>query len=678
MKNNHPEILAPAGSTETLVAALRTGADAVYVGGKNFSARNNAANFTLDELKYAEELCHLYGAKLYLAVNTIISDDELDAFCDYIKKTAETGVDAYIVQDWGCVELIRKCVPDAVIHASTQMSVHTSYGAAFLKELGFSRVVPARELDKNTLKKICDTGIETEVFVHGALCMSVSGQCYMSAIMGSRSANRGLCGQACRLPFSAVGKKDFSALSLKDMSLIKNIAELEEIGTCSLKIEGRMKRPEYVAASVSTMCDVYNGLEPDMKMLRGIFSRSGFTNGYFTDKRQDMFGIREKNDVIAAQSLIPKIHDFYRRERKIYKISFHAVVKSEQPLKITAYCGDFIAETLSDIPEIAKNHPVNIDFLKKQLLKLGDTVYEAGEVTAEIEENLAVSAGKINELRRKLIEKINNRIIFGNRPKYQITDFVPQNQPPVKKDSFRLPLRIFCSTIEQFEAVSETAEYLIIPLSMAENKIVSEADKSRIILSAPRFIANEEQTLAELKKLRKNGFNNLLCHTPDAIAIGRILGYNLHGGFGLNIFNSISINKMAALGLNDIIFSFEAKQKQINTVYSNIPVGAVLYGKLPLMLTRNCPIKNEVGCGKCTGAIIDRTNRRFPVKCSGEYVEILNHDVLYELDRTDKFTSLSFGVVLLEDETAIQSMNILKGIKPDCSITHGLYQRGIK
>ena len=208
MNYNTPEILAPAGSMETLIAAIRTGADAVYVGGKNFSARSNAANFTIDELAEAADICRLHDAKLFLAVNTVISDEEAEEFCEYIKKTAEIGINAYIVQDFGCAELIRRCVPDAVLHASTQMTVHTVYGAELLKELGYSRIVPARELDKNTLKKICGTGIETEIFVHGALCMSVSGQCYMSAVIGSRSANRGCCGQACRLPFSSCGNME--------------------------------------------------------------------------------------------------------------------------------------------------------------------------------------------------------------------------------------------------------------------------------------------------------------------------------------------------------------------------------------------------------------------------------------------------------------------------------------
>ena len=361
------EILAPAGSMETLRAALRAGAQAVYIGGKRFSARSSAVNFSPDEIAEAAELCHRYGAKLDLAVNTVISDSEAAEFCEYIKTAARNGVDAFIVQDWGCAELIRRCVPDAVLHGSTQMSVHTAAGAAMLRKLGFARVVPARELDRETISRICATGIETEIFVHGALCMSVSGQCYMSAMMGSRSANRGCCGQACRLPFSAVGNKDRSALSLKDLSLLPCARELADMGVDSFKIEGRMKRPEYVASAVHELKAALEGGAPDMKLLRGVFSRSGFTDGYYKGKRQDMFGVREKDDVISAHELIPKIHELYRFERKAYTIDIHAVIKDGQPVSLTAVCGDLSACTEGDIPEKAHSRPTDMAALEKQL-----------------------------------------------------------------------------------------------------------------------------------------------------------------------------------------------------------------------------------------------------------------------------------------------------------------------
>ena len=421
-----PEILAPAGSPEALSAALRAGADAVYVGGKQFSARNSASNFSEEELAEALQFCHSYGAKLYLAVNTIISDKEAPGFGEYIRQTSLLGVDGYIVQDWGAAKIIRSIVPDAVLHASTQMSVHTAAAARLLRILDFTRVVPARELDKKVLEKICKEDIEVEVFVHGALCMSVSGQCYMSAMIGSRSANRGCCGQACRLPFSATGNKNNSALSLKDLSLIERTDELSRIGVDSLKIEGRMKRPEYVASSVHELKEALSGKTPDMPLLRGIFSRSGFTDGYFSGKRTSMFGVREKDDVTAARTLIPQIHELYRSPRQVHSIEMHARIKAGEPIVITAVYGNISAEVTGEIPAEAMNRPTDIVAIEKQLSKLGDTVFTLKTLSADIDDGLFVPAGKLNELRRQLADKLTDAVININTPHYNTTGSFPQ------------------------------------------------------------------------------------------------------------------------------------------------------------------------------------------------------------------------------------------------------------
>lgn len=674
MKNT--EILAPAGSMETLCTALRSGANAVYIGGKRFSARNNAENFDNSELITAVRECHRYGAKIYLAVNTIISDEETQDFCEYIKFSAQTGIDAYIIQDWGCAELIRKCVPDAVLHASTQMSVHTATGAEFLKNLGWERVVPAREIDRNVIEKIQQTGIETEIFVHGALCMSVSGQCYMSAIMGSRSANRGCCGQACRLPFSSTGNKNFSALSLKDLSLIPRAKELS--GIDSLKIEGRMKRPEYVASAVHELKKALDGQVPDMDFLKGIFSRSGFTDGYFTGKRENMFGVREKEDVVSAQTLLPKVHEFYRHEPKIFNVDFHAVIKNNTPVEITAICNNISVKATGSIPETATNRPTDIEILKKQLSKLGDTVFSMGKVTADIEENLIVPAGKINELRRELCQKLTENIILKNTPQKNITDYKPVFCKS-DKHSEKIKIRTFCRTIEQVRTAINISEYVILSPSMSVSEtILNEVSKykEKIIISPPRFIADEEKTILKLSEIKdKYGFSHLLCHTPDCIAIGKKTGFRLHGSFTLNIFNSFSAEYMKTLGLEDFIFSPEAKLQQINNICIDLPFGALIYGQIPLMLTRNCPIKNESGCKNCSKHIIDRTNRKFPVICTPDYTEILNPDCLYI--PANSFSNISFGVVILNKENSQQTIDAIQGKKPTGSITKGLYYRGI-
>lgn len=666
---------------ETLRVALRCGADAVYAGGKYFSARNSAVNFTDEELSEAVRLCHMYSAKIYIAVNTIISDSEIGKFCAYIRFLHENGIDGCIVQDWGAAVLIRNIVPDAVIHASTQMSVHTAAGAQLLGSLGYSRIVPARECNKNTLAKICALGTETEIFVHGALCMSVSGQCYMSAAIGSRSANRGCCGQACRLPYSSCGDKNYCALSLKDLSLIPRVRELSEIGADSLKIEGRMKRPEYVASAVHELKKSLDGINPDMHTLRGIFSRSGFTDGYFTGKRSDMFGQREKEDVVSARELIPKIHELYRSERQVYEIDIHCVMKCGQPVRIDAQCGDVFVSVCGDIPDKAQKLPTDCEMLLKQISKLGDTVFCVGNFSADIDSGLFMSAGKLNELRREMSQRLAENIITKNTPVYHITDYSPVLPEKSYIKHERLPLRTFCRNINQAKAAAEFSEYIITDenISLSEpvlNEIEYLSDK--IILSPPRFIHDEEKTAKQLEYIKnKFGIKRLFCHTPDCIAIGKKLGFELYGSYTLNIFNSYSAEYMKNIGLKDCVFSFEAKKSQYLQLSTGLCVGMPVYGKIPLMLTVNCPIKNEIGCKKCTGFITDRIRRKLPVFCHAGYTEILNPDVLY-IDSEDIPENVSFGIVMLSDESPEQTRDILSGIKPGGNITRGLYRKGLQ
>ena len=672
-----PEILAPSGSLESLTAALRTGADAVYIGGKKFSARNNAANFDDSELAEAVRLCHIHNAKLYLAVNTVISDDEAHEFCRFIKKAAEYGVDGFIVQDTGAVDIIRSAVPDAVLHGSTQLSVHTAAGARLLKDMGFSRVVPARELSADTLEKICKQDIEVEVFVHGALCMSVSGQCYMSAVIGSRSANRGCCGQACRLPFSADGNKNSAALSLKDLSLLENVDKLREIGVDSLKIEGRMKRPEYIAAAVSELKKSLDGTAPDMKMLRGIFSRSGFTDGYFSGNRQNMFGVREKDDVIAAKEIIPTLHELYRSERKVHAVDFHGIIKNEQPVKITAVCGNLSAEVTGDIPDIAQKSPTTTESLEKQLSKLGDTVFALGNITADIDDGFFVPAGKLNELRRAVVEKLTNKLIEYNKPRYTITDYTPEKPQNIPPHGDNYPVRTFCRTAEQAVAAADYSQYVVVPENIITQQLAEAISKEKFIISPPRFIVDEEKLILRLAELKNMGLSHILCHTLDTAAIGKSLGFTLHGSFTMNLFNSYSAEHLHRLGFEDCIISPEMTLNQLENMRTNLPLGAIIYGRLPLMLTRNCPIQNEKGCKNCTGCLVDRTARKLPVACSKEYVEILNSDILYMGDRMDKLKNTAFYAVLLHDEDKAETIAAVSRKKPDFNITRGLYYRGV-
>lgn len=680
--NKKMEILAPAGSMESLVAALRSGANAVYIGGKSFSARSSASNFENEEIAEAAKLCHLYGAKLYLAVNTVITDNEAASFCKFIADTAKIGIDAYIVQDTGCALLIKKVVPDAALHASTQMTVHTLNGAEFLKRLGFTRVVPARELSMAELSKIAESGLEIEAFVHGALCMSVSGQCYMSALIGSRSANRGGCAQACRLPFSACGNKDYCALSLKDLSLLSHTDELEKAGVCSLKIEGRMKRPEYVASAVQAVNDALNGKTPDMNMLRSIFSRDGFTDGYFTAKMQNMFGTRQKSDITSGKDILPVIRQTYNKERKIYGLSYKAIIKENCRAYLSASADGVVAEIYGDIPQTAINRPIDNAYLEKQLSKLGDTVFEFEKLEADIDNGLMLPASSLNEMRRNAVEKLQTLIIEKNTPVYSVTDFIPKLNSSYRKNNNKLSLYVSCTTLKQAEIADEYSDMLILPLDICFE--CDNIDRRKIIAEPPRFISDEAMIISELEKLKESDISHLLCVNYAYIETGKNLGFTLHGGFGLNICNSYSIEAAEKIGLSDITLSFELTLSQINRLDFKLPSGSIIYGRLPLMLLRNCPVRNEIGCKKCTSQLTDRTGHIFPVRCHNkEYVEILNSDILYMSDKYNELSKLDFGVILLDDENDAEIRQLLGDLSsqsyhiPDKK-TRGLFYRGIE
>jgi len=671
------EILSPAGSPESLEAALRCGATAVYIGGEKFSARNNAHNFTIEQIQSAVRDCHLYNAKLYIAVNTVITDSEASDFCEFIKETAKLGVDAYIIQDLGAASLIKKCVPDAILHGSTQMSVHSRKGAELLKDLGFKRVVASRELNDKQIREISSAGIEVEAFVHGALCASVSGQCYISALIGSRSANRGNCAGTCRLPFTAresCEKSGYCGLSLKDLSLLNHVKRLAECGVCSLKIEGRMKRPEYVASAVTALKQAVTGESPDLETLRSIFSRDGFTDGWFTDKPDDMFGTRNRDDIVSGTELIPKIRETYRKVPKKYTADFRIEIKRDKPVTLSVSYLNLNVTVEGAIPETAINRPIDAFHLERQLSKLGDTVFEYGTGDFVIEERLTVSASQINELRRLAIKKLSEKVIAERTLVYNITDFRPfvNSSGQILMKKF---FRFHCQTLKQAEIALFSSDLIILSMEHC-----GKADfKDRLIIDPPRFISDEKEITVKLKTLFENGVTRLLCTNLAYIKIGKEIGFKLHGGFGLNIANSF----FPDLGLEDCIASFELKNTQINSLELPIPKGVILHGRLPVMLLKNCPIKHEIGCQNCRKIITDRTGREFRVRCHGNYVELLNADILYTADRLREF-SYDYGVIMLDEFMSdSEADNIIwqysggKIEKPEF-FTRGLYYRGVE
>lgn len=675
-----PEILAPAGSFEALTAALRCGADAVYIGGKAYSARNSAQNFSTDEIRQAAEMCHLYGAKLYLAVNTILLDSELQDFGIFIAEAAEAGIDACIVQDVGAAEIIRRTVPDMPLHGSTQMTIHTAEGAMWAKEHGFSRVVAARELSRDEIKPMLRCGIEIEQFVHGALCMSVSGQCYMSALIGSRSANRGRCAQACRLPFSACGNKNAGALSLRDLSLVSHMDKLISDGVTSLKIEGRMKRPEYVAAAVTALREAREGKTPDTSALRAVFSRSGFTDGYYTGERHGLFGVREKDDVTAAKAVLPELQELYRKQDHPVALDITVRLTADEPVTVVGTDSDGNTVTVyGDVPVAAMKKAADRELLERQLSKLGDTVYYLRELDCFCDGVSTLPASALNALRRELAEKLDEVRIRKNTPVYSINrcDFAVSRNAHADTDP---AIRFRVRTKKQLEAIKlQGNESCIIPLELAESLPPDE----RYIIGAPRFVPDEDAFRLKLASLRDKGYSRLLCENPAHIRMGKAIGYELYGGMDLHTVNSVSAAFYENEGVTDIILSPELTLRQAHKVNAGVSLGIYAYGKLPAMLVRCCPIKNEVGCRSCTKSLTDRTRRKFPVVCGKDYTEILNSVPVWMADRLTELTGCGFMLIDITDEKPEEATEIASAyrygsdIKPG-SITRGLLYRGIE
>lgn len=669
MDNMKFEILAPAGSQESLVAGVRCGANAVYLGGKVLNARRNAGNFNDEELEWAVAYCHQRGVKVYLTMNTLCKDSEMEAAYNLVEKALSFGVDAFIVQDLGIIKMIKTCFPDAKLHGSTQMSIATPEGVNALKEMGISRAVLPREMTAEEIAEIREkTDSELEIFVHGALCMSVSGQCYLSSVIGQRSGNRGLCAQPCRLSFSADNSKSFD-LSLKDLSLIRQLSKIKKLGVISLKIEGRMKRPEYIAAAVTAVKKAIND-EYSIKdeiMLKSVFSRSGFTQGYFNNEmNREMFGIRQKEDVVAANDVLKELSHLYDNENPLVPVSLKLECLRDKPVKLTAFALGKTAEIIGDIPETAINKPMSKESLTERLSKLGGTQFYAENIDVVLDDGLIVPASKINALRRDAVQQLSE------------TERKSVKALPMEKIKSRTKAvkPYFTARFADAEQIPDKHffERIFIPIWSDIEDFVD----NRAGVELPRgLFGKEEQIEKRLNQLKKAGVKNALCGNLGSYKLAERLGFNVYGDFGLNIFNSVSANQ-----INSPILSFELTVDEANKINAK-ETGIIAYGRLPLMLTRNCPVKNNIGCEKCrkNGFLTDRKGISFPVVCSPyPCVEILNSVPLYMADRMREIkTDFIHFYFTNESKEDVEKISALykNGSGADFDYTRGLYYRGV-
>lgn len=682
MNFNKPEILSPAGSVAALEAAVRSGADAVYLGATEFNARRNAENFDEHQLSDAIKYCHIRGVKVYLALNILLSQKELPSALETVRKAYKSGIDAIIVQDLGFARLIHDAFPLLPLHASTQMSVHTPSALPILKKLGICRVVAAREMSATALKELCaaakEQDMSVEVFIHGALCMSVSGQCLLSAVLGGRSGNRGLCAGPCRLPFGVQNGTGYD-LSLKDLSLLNHIAVLENMGVASFKIEGRMKRPEYVAAATAAArASLDTGSVPEnlALALQEVFSRSGFTDGYFTEKLgKGMFGIRTKDDVTSAVLAYPMLHELYRSERQSVPVSMKAQIKKGLPSRLLLCDDKNLIEVTGNVPEPSSNISLNEETVAASLSKLGATPYKLTSLEIDLDEGLFLRGSELNALRRDAVALLN-----GKR------EIVPAIQENAVKFNFssadhaKTPkIMVRVNSAEQiYEGFK--ADALVYPL---ECELPQSFPKDiKLIADIPRGILSEEAIWHRLNKFKASGFSAALCGNLAAVELAKKCGLEIIGAMGLNVYNAETAEVLRTYGAASLVISPELSLSEIISMPSAAAKGIFAYGRLPLMLTRNCPQKNGGTCENCDkkAFLIDRKQLKFPILCRAGFSEILNSKPLYLGDRLGELTGLDFLLLYFTDEEPSAVKNVIAAYERGArasgdGFTRGLYYR---
>lgn len=677
------EVLAPVGNNEMLIAAVRSGADAVYFGAKDFSARRNAENFGDFELENVIKYCHIRGVKAYLTLNILIKDSEMADALTLAQNAYNFGIDGVIVQDIGLARVLHKLLPDLPLHASTQMSIHTPAALPILKQMGFTQVVVAREMSLDDLKQFCieaeKYNITVEAFVHGALCMSVSGQCLLSAYLGSRSGNRGLCAGPCRLPFKVENGTGYD-LSLKDLSHLDYVNELYKIGVRSFKIEGRMKRPEYVAAATKACkTALQTGAVPTdlAETLKNVFSRSGFTSGYLENKLGcDMFGIRTKDDVVSADKAFPLLHEIYRNELQSVAVEVSFKAKKGEEIKLSLCDGENTVSVTGPVPDLAQNKAADEKSVLKNLNKFGGTPYFAEKLDITLDDGLFLPASVINDLRRQATEMLSEKRGRCNRKKVDIifgSDKPAEYMPKPLKTYIRL------ENTDQIPTDLSGISAVIVPLE----KDFSVIDGLKNIVEIPRGIISEKAIADRLNIYKQKGFDTALCGNLSAVSIAKSCGFNIMADTGLNIYNSNSLSAVADLEIGSAILSNEMLLSDAVAVNSPIEKGIISYGKIPLMLFKNCPIKNGKSCADCdkNNTINDRMGIEFPIRCRMGYSELLNSVPVWVLDKKQSMKNLDFELLYFTNEDKQRVAEVILAAKtekqPDCKHTRGLFFRGV-
>ena len=685
------ELLSPAGSMDALKAAVQNGANAVYLGCGEFNARQSAKNFTPQALVEAVRYCHIRDVAVHLTLNTLVSDRETPALCDLIRHAATCCVDAFIVQDLSVARLCRQIAPRIPIHGSTQMTVHSLPGVLLCAAMGMSRVVLSRELTGEEIRYICDNSpIEIEVFAHGALCMCYSGQCYLSAAIGGRSGNRGRCAQPCRLSYGYSRWEDKHPLSLKDNCLIGYLKELEQMGVASIKLEGRMKRAEYVAAVTGVYRQALDTGVVTRSMLETLekaFNRQGFTDGYYTSRKgKSMFGIREDNQ---------EDNEFFKAMRQTYEavenplvpVTFDATITPEESVLTVTDPQGRKCTVHGPKPEAARRLPLSYELFSARISKTGGTPYHCTGVTAVIDPGLTLSAAAINALRRDALDQLTALRARRDIPRV----LRPRKAAHHKGFHNRPGLSVQVTRADQLtpRLLRLNLAVLYVPVHiLAEDARLCRDLTRRTTVAAvlPRICHDSEldKLRFQLRAVRDQGVKAALVGNVGLLPVVRELGMHAHGDFGLNIYNSGAMDIAKELELLSATASFEMTLPQIRDLSKPVACELLAYGRLPLMVTENCLFRGRTGecsCHQGSIRLMDKTGADFPVIRDGASCRsvLLNGKKLYWLDRQADLNKLGLWAIRLyfTTENAKEVDQVLSSYLTPTPFDPGAYTRGL-
>ena len=692
------ELLSPAGSPEAVIAAVQNGADAVYMGLGIFNARRGAKNFDEEEFEKAVRYCRVRGCKVYVTMNTLVGDREMEKAAGLARRVSDLGASAILVQDLGLLSVLRKAVPDIPLHASTQMSIHNLAGVEAAAEMGLTRAVLARELSLEQIKFISrNAPIETEIFVHGALCFCHSGQCYMSSLIGRRSGNRGMCAQPCRMEYSMPGRMaDDHPLSLKDNCLVERLKEIEDAGVACVKIEGRMKRPEYsglVTGIYSKIIKEKREPTPDeLTMLKDAFSRDGFTQGYFDGDKKDMFGVKNENDKVSEKLFASVRREYIDREERRVPVKFFMVAEIGKQVQAGVVDSDgHRASVTGKALEKGISQTTDENTVNKQFYKTGGTPYICVDAQSKIENGAFLPVSSINDLRRRLLQELSEQRAVPPKRRSLPVPEMPNGVPTIED-----PVTIFqVRTAQQLspELAALKPDYIYVPLEALYESL--EPVKPFIengtvpVAVLPRVITDDQvmKVFSMLKSLRERGVEQALVGNIGHVKLARKAGVKIRADFGMNVFNSYTLDMVRQMDFLSATASFELRMAQVRDMAKCIDTELIVYGRLPLMVSDQCIISRSEGRCNCQNPsqLSDRMGSVFPVVREFEHRNVIyNSKKLYLADKRDDIYGAGlWGIRLMfTTEGARECVEVAKSFKGEGDyrpndLTRGLYYRGV-